>query len=150
MEDKMSIKLTRIIGGFAVCYFLGSRILSVGIYVIPLPYVLIFGFLSMLAVTLVVLLVHVSVRFDLRLVKQTSKVENEQNLNKQKILNPEDVLTKKEKVIFDLLLEGLTLRQIAGELSMKYDTVNFHYKNIYRKLEVNSKIELFLRYGNKQ
>ena len=44
IEDA-DFKLTRIIGGFAVCYFLGSRILSVGIYVIPLPYVLIFGFL---------------------------------------------------------------------------------------------------------
>ena len=27
---------------------------------------------------------------------------------------------------------GLTLRQIAGELKMKYDAVNFHYKNIYK------------------
>ena len=44
---------------------------------------------------------------------------------------------------------GLTLRQIAGELKMKYDAVNFHYKNIYKKLEVNSKIELILRYGQK-
>mgnify|MGYP004586177397 CR=1 FL=1 len=44
----------------------------------------------------------------------------------------------------------MTLRQIAGELGMKYDSVNFHYKNIYRKLEVNSKIELILRYGNEQ
>ena len=32
---------------------------------------------------------------------------------------------------------------------MKYDAVNFHYKNIYKKLEVNSKIELILRYGQK-
>ena len=62
-------------------------------------------------------------------------------------INPDDVLTKKEKVVFELLLEGLTLRQIAGELACKYDAVNFHYKNIYRKLEVNSKIELIIRYG---
>ena len=57
------------------------------------------------------------------------------------------MLTKKEKIVFELLLEGLTLRQIAGELACKYDAVNFHYKNIYRKLEVNSKIELIIRYG---
>ena len=51
--------------------------------------------------------------------------------------------------LFEQLLLGNTLRQIAGELRMKYDTVNFHYKNIYRKLEVNSRIELIVRYGKK-
>lgn len=64
------------------------------------------------------------------------------------VVDPNEVLTPKEKVVFELLIEGLTLRQIAGELSMKYDSVNFHYKNIYRKLGVNSKIELILRYGD--
>jgi DNA-binding CsgD family transcriptional regulator len=73
----------------------------------------------------------------------------ENNQNKYHVINPEEVLTPKEKDIFYLLLEGYTLRQIAGELSMKYDAVNFHYKNIYRKLEVNSKIELLMRYSKR-
>lgn len=63
-------------------------------------------------------------------------------------IDPNEVLTPKEKMVFDFLLEGLTLRQISGELGMKYDSVNFHYKNIYRKLDVNSKIELILKYGD--
>ncbi len=67
---------------------------------------------------------------------------------KDVIIDPNEVLTPKEKIVFDFLIEGLTLRQIAGELSMKYDSVNFHYKNIYRKLGVNSKIELILKYGD--
>ena len=76
--------------------------------------------------------------------------EIDRNANKLHVINPDEVLTPKEKVVFELLLEGMTLRQIAGELSMKYDSVNFHYKNIYRKLEVNSKIELILRYSNEK
>ena len=76
--------------------------------------------------------------------------EVDRNINKYRKIDPQEVLTPKEKVVFDLLLEGMTLRQIAGELSMKYDSVNFHYKNIYRKLEVNSKIELILRYSNEK
>ena len=76
--------------------------------------------------------------------------EIDRSINKLHIINPDEVLTPKEKVVFELLLEGMTLRQIAGELSMKYDSVNFHYKNIYRKLEVNSKIELILRYSNEK
>jgi DNA-binding NarL/FixJ family response regulator len=58
----------------------------------------------------------------------------------------EQVLTPKEKEVFALLLEGLTMRQIAGELHMKYDAVNYHYKNIYRKLNINSRVELIVRY----
>ncbi len=78
-------------------------------------------------------------------VSPVSYIEN--NKDNYKKINPEEVLTPKEKEIFALLLEGYTLRQIAGELSMKYDAVNFHYKNVYRKLEVNSKIELLMRYS---
>ena len=82
--------------------------------------------------------------------KDSIKGQIERNQPHYRIINPEEVLTPKEKAVLQLLLEGMTLRQIAGELGMKYDSVNFHYKNIYRKLEVNSKIELILRYGNEQ
>lgn len=64
--------------------------------------------------------------------------------------NPYELLTNKELIVFEQLILGNTLRQVAGELCMKYDTVNFHYKNIYRKLNVNSRIELIMRYGNQQ
>ena len=80
--------------------------------------------------------------------KDTPVGEIDRNKPKYNVIDPAVVLTPKEKVVFDFLLEGLTLRQIAGELGMKYDSVNFHYKNIYKKLEVNSKIELIIRYGD--
>lgn len=86
--------------------------------------------------------------FDTRNTKNTPAGEISRNQPKYRLINPDDVLTLKEKSVFELLLEGLTLRQIAGELGVKYDSINFHYKNIYRKLEVNSKVELLLRYGN--
>lgn len=98
-------------------------------------------------IALVLIIVNLLGYMEIRNTKNTPIGEINRNLPKYKIINPAEVLTPKEKIVFDLLLEGLTLRQIAGELSMKYDSVNFHYKNIYRKLEVNSKIELILRYG---
>lgn len=88
--------------------------------------------------------------FEKKIVKDTPVGNIESNQNKYKNINPNEILTPKEKVVFDLLLEGMTLRQIAGELAMKYDSVNFHYKNIYRKLKVNSKIELIIRYGGEK
>ena len=65
----------------------------------------------------------------------------------EETLDWETLLNPKEKEIFALLLEGLTMRQIAGELKMKYDTVNYYYKNIYRKLNINSRVELIVRYS---
>lgn len=85
--------------------------------------------------------------FESKNTKDTPVGEIERNQVIYNKINPDEVLTPKEKVVMDLLLEGMTLRQISGELGLKYDAVNFHYKNIYRKLEVNSKIELILRYG---
>lgn len=75
--------------------------------------------------------------------------ENEAIIIDTQYPNPYELLTNKEIIVFEQLLLGNTLRQIAGELHMKYDTVNFHYKNIYRKLDVNSRIELIVRYGKK-
>jgi DNA-binding CsgD family transcriptional regulator len=77
-----------------------------------------------------------NIKIGARVVNQT-----EETLDWETLLNP------KEKEIFALLLEGLTMRQIAGELKMKYDTVNYYYKNIYRKLNINSRVELIVRYS---
>ena len=82
-------------------------------------------------------------------IKSSKEDSEEEVIIDTKYPNPYELLTNKEVIVFEQLLLGNTLRQIAGELHMKYDTVNFHYKNIYRKLEVNSRIELIVRYGKK-
>jgi len=56
-------------------------------------------------------------------------------------------LTRREKEIVVLLLQGRTIRQIALELNVSFDTVNSHYRSSYRKLGVGSKAELFLKFG---
>ena len=51
-------------------------------------------------------------------------------------------LTPRESQICRLLLDGHTMRQIAGQLKISQSTVNMHSANLYRKLGVNSRIEL--------
>ncbi len=53
-----------------------------------------------------------------------------------------EILTSKEKEIVATLTEGLSYKLIADKLSISMDTVRFHIKNIYRKLNVNSKAEV--------
>ncbi len=53
-----------------------------------------------------------------------------------------DLLTPKEGQIVVAMTEGLSYKLIADRLSLSIDGVRFHIKNIYRKLQVNSKAEV--------
>lgn len=53
-------------------------------------------------------------------------------------------LTPAEIEVCELLLDGCTLRQIAGIQSKAYATINTYCTSIYRKLNINSRAELIL------
>ena len=55
-------------------------------------------------------------------------------------------LTPRERDLFLLLLEGYTLKESAKKLDIKYSTANTHMTGIYKKLNVNSRAELIIRY----
>ena len=57
-------------------------------------------------------------------------------------------LTAREKEIFTMLLTGKAPKEIAHTLKISYDTVLFHQKNLYRKLGIQSRAELFSRYSS--
>ena len=54
-----------------------------------------------------------------------------------------DTLTEREKQIVELLLKGRTSKLIAAELYISLNTVKTHIKNIYSKLGVRRKSDLF-------
>lgn len=54
----------------------------------------------------------------------------------------EELLTSKEKQIVVAMTDGLSYKLIADRLSVSIDGIRFHIKNIYRKLQVNSKAEV--------
>lgn len=51
-------------------------------------------------------------------------------------------ITEREREIAGMLLEGQSYNSIAKELFISYQTVKTHVQNIYRKLNVKSKMEL--------
>ncbi|MCX2454044.1 response regulator transcription factor [Pedobacter sp. PLR] len=55
--------------------------------------------------------------------------------------NPDSPLTKRETQILELITIGKDRGQIAKELFIEVETVKTHTKNIYTKLNVNSKAE---------
>ena len=53
------------------------------------------------------------------------------------------LLTPSEMRVAQLLGEGYTYKQIAGELTLSYHTVKKHVENIYAKLEISSRYQLY-------
>ncbi len=56
-------------------------------------------------------------------------------------------LTPRQKEVAGLLLQAKTRRQIAGELGLSESTVKMHTAELYKKLGINSRTELFRLFG---
>ena len=64
--------------------------------------------------------------------------------------DPFDALTAREQELLASLSEGRTNIQIAGDLGISLNTVKFHLKNLYSKLNVKNRsqaVSCFLRTG---
>lgn len=64
-----------------------------------------------------------------------------QQTEQRKITNSLEGLTKREVELLELLSKGYRYKEIAEKLFISSDTVRTHIRNIYVKLQVNSKIE---------
>ncbi|AYL93819.1 response regulator [Mucilaginibacter celer] len=59
-------------------------------------------------------------------------------------------LTNREIQISNLLIKGDTYKQIAHGLFISPDTVRQHIKNIYRKLQINSRVQLINEFNKRK
>jgi DNA-binding NarL/FixJ family response regulator len=61
--------------------------------------------------------------------------------------SPQDEnLSKREQEILDLLVKGYRYKEIADALSISFETVRSHLKNIYDKMHVHSRTEAVVKY----
>ena len=58
-------------------------------------------------------------------------------------------LSKREEEILNLLAKGYRYKEIADALSISFETVRTHLKNIYDKLHVHSRTEAVVKYLRK-
>lgn len=58
-------------------------------------------------------------------------------------------LSKREEEILNLLAKGYRYKEIADALSISFETVRSHLKNIYDKLHVHSRTEAVVKYLRK-
>ncbi len=72
--------------------------------------------------------------------------DKEQNIIYSKCVRVDEhykLLTEQEKRIVKKVLEGRSYPEIAEMLSLSINTIKTHMKNIFRKYQINSKIELY-------
>jgi DNA-binding NarL/FixJ family response regulator len=55
-------------------------------------------------------------------------------------------LTPREIEIMTMLQQGTSYKEVASQLFVSVDTVKYHIRNIYQKLQVTSRAELILKY----
>jgi DNA-binding CsgD family transcriptional regulator len=60
---------------------------------------------------------------------------------------PNAQLSKREKEVLKLVLQGKSNKQIALSLDISISTVEFHLKNVFVKFQVSSRVELILKSG---
>lgn len=56
-------------------------------------------------------------------------------------------LSRREREILELLLRGLSNKEISSDLSISVPTVKVHIRHIYEKLHVRSRVDLILKFG---
>jgi ATP/maltotriose-dependent transcriptional regulator MalT len=61
------------------------------------------------------------------------------------IMQPVELLTRRELEILQLIAEGLSYMEISKQLVIGLNTVRFHVKNIYGKLEVHQRTQAITR-----
>jgi DNA-binding NarL/FixJ family response regulator len=62
-------------------------------------------------------------------------------LNVKQYINPDSNLTKREIEMLELIAKGLSYEEVANNTGISYGTVRKHLENIYKKLNVHSKLE---------
>ena len=57
----------------------------------------------------------------------------------------DSALTPQESTVARLVLKGMTNREVAAELVVSVNTIEYHLKNIYPKLGVSSRTQLMAK-----
>lgn len=62
-------------------------------------------------------------------------------VNVKQVINPDSNLTKREMEMLELIAKGMSYEEVANNTGISYGTVRKHIENIYKKLNVHSKLE---------
>lgn len=74
--------------------------------------------------------------------KLAREIESDESIDPLETFKNTYQLTEREGEIIDLLVQGYTYKGISEKLVVSENTIKFHSRNIYQKLQINNKMEL--------
>lgn len=74
----------------------------------------------------------------------TFRIIELEELFNHKIEAIRNVLTRREAQIYRCVLEGLSTKEIAGEINLSEQSIKLHLRNIFKKFDVTNKHQLIL------
>jgi DNA-binding CsgD family transcriptional regulator len=123
---------------FFILKFLGICIIHIDAMSIKLG-----AFLEMILLSIAVLYRMKSLKAEYRHMRNEIIKFSAQLASQKQSINRLDLLSVREREIFNLIVLINTNKEIAHELNVSVNTVKFHIKNIYEKLEISSRKEAF-------
>ncbi|MCL2214580.1 MAG: helix-turn-helix transcriptional regulator [Treponema sp.] len=104
----------------------------------------------LLIIILSVLVICIIVFFIIRHLIKKEKIKMANTAEAAPEVDLEDFdLSSREKEICRLLLTELSMKQIAYKLGITYSGAAYHSQNLYRKLNIKTRTELFVKFGRK-
>ncbi len=102
------------------------------------PYAYLAGFILEILILSAVMLLRIKKQFS----RSASGIPQEQTVPSiQKTEKSGEVLSKREREILTAFANGFSYQEIAGAMFISPHTVRTHIRNIYQKLQINSKTE---------
>jgi len=103
---------------------------------------------GILIVILAALAAGITVFFIIRKIIKTQKIKKAKDAKTALDMELKKLkLSSREIEVCKLLLTELSLKEISYNLGITYSGVNFHAQNVYRKLNIQSRTELFVKFG---
>ncbi len=137
----LGIGLSMNVLGVFIGDLIGSRIYSEGDYLIVAVIALIIIFAVMILLPILNAQLTRLLKSHTFLVKFAHLEDSEQNLELLNFKNEKE-LTEKEAEVVKYVLRGYTYKAIAESLFVSENTLKYHMKNIYQKLNINNKMDL--------
>lgn len=125
---------------FYVLKFLGTSILNTNNTSIKIGAIIEIFILSVAVLYRMKTLRDDNQEMRLEIIDYSSQLKSIENTQKEK--NSIDRLSIREKEVFDLITKGKSNKEISDELNISVNTVKFHLKNIYEKLNIKSRKEV--------
>lgn len=91
----------------------------------------------------------INIPFAVFIVLGLKKIKRIYPIPEQELEQIRQRLSKREREVLDLLLQGMTYNGIAETLFISLPTVKTHVQHIYYKFEIKRREELFIKFGRK-